>query len=167
MLTPRLGDTTAVVEFGSEAKDIVLNYNQQYKTDSRGIGVVTYPMPYRGNEIYFDTTASSNVEVVTAPGTYVPRLGATVVIPVQALVGSRKLVAINSELDLFGESVFEQTTNNRVSFIGVDNVVYLSGLKTNEVNRFTVGRDNMCQFDIDMSKYNDSLNDIINISCER
>lgn len=166
VLTPRLGDTTAVVEFGNEAEDVVLNYNQQSKTNSRGIGVVTYPMPYRSNEIYFDTTASTNVEVVIAPGTYVPRLGATVVIPVQALVGSRKLVAIDSELDLFGEAVFEQKSNSRISFVGVDNVVYLSGLKTDEINRFTVGQDNKCQFDIDMSKNSDSLNDVITISCE-
>ncbi len=62
--------------------------------------------------------------------------------------------------------LFEISSNKRVSFVGIDNVVYLSGLKSDEINRFTVGKDNQCLFDIDMSKYSDSLNDVISISCK-
>ncbi|ASK70980.1 hypothetical protein CF168_20030 [Shewanella bicestrii] len=166
VLAPQVGETTAIFDFGDGAEGVILNNDINSQTNSNGIGVVPYPVPYGYNQINIDTSRSPNVSVSNGTGGFVPRRGATILVPVKARVGVRKLVSIDSKVDFFTQPVFEKTSGNRISFVGTDNIVYIPGLKSGKDNYFYIGEDNICHFNVDMKNNNENLNDLINVLCE-
>ncbi|MFV0595556.1 fimbria/pilus outer membrane usher protein [Shewanella sp.] len=166
VLAPQVGETTAIFDFGDGAEGVILNNDINSQTNSDGVGVVPYPVPYGYNQINIDTSKSPNVSVFNGSGGFVPRRGATILVPVKARVGVRKLVSIDSKVDFFTQPVFEKASGNRISFVGTDNIVYIPGLKSGKTNEFYIGEDEKCNFNVDMNNHNDKLNDLINIVCE-
>ncbi|WP_039987500.1 fimbria/pilus outer membrane usher protein [Vibrio owensii] len=165
VLAPYVNDTSAIVDFGDGAEDIILNQSQYNKTNRNGQGIVPYARSYKSNSISLDTTQSSNTEINEMPRRFVPRKGATILVNVDASVGVRKLVKIISDENLFSVPV-KRMTGEQVTYVGMDNVAYLSGLKDNKLESFKLGGNIECQFDLDMSIESEDINELAYVECK-
>ncbi|MCW8346448.1 fimbria/pilus outer membrane usher protein [Vibrio sp. ZSDZ65] len=162
--TQYLGETTAVVKV-KDAENLVINHNPTLKTNKNGIAVIPYSNDYGSNRIHVNAEGNSDVQLVEFSKTYIPRRGSTVFVDLKARVGKRVLVKLNTSKNLFGEHVVSQDNqSDEVSFVGTDNIVYLSGIRPNQSTAFVVG-DGLCEFSINVSPNSKSLQDIIELSC--
>ncbi len=165
LLSPYINETSAIIELGEGAEDVLIN--EQHMTNSQGSAIISYSRPYKVNNVDLDTSFSENTDITEAPSGYVPRKGSTILIKMDANVGMRKLVKINSEEDLFGTPVFDYKTQNQVTYIGMDNILYLSGLKKNGVHLFSIGSgDSRCDFELNMDDLSHSINDLAYVECK-
>ncbi len=165
LFTPHLGISSAIVDFGKGASDITLNFDERNITNSNGIGVIPNSRPYIKNEILMDITESYNVEINNMPRFYVPRKGSTSIINIDSSVGIRKLIKIENKYNFFGEPLYNLKTNKRVAFVGIDNIVYISGLKDVGKEYFYIGKNNQCKIEIDMNKVSNVLNEVVYVKC--
>lgn len=166
LFSPYINETSAIVDFGDGAEGILLNNHEWSQTNKSGKAIISYSRPYRSNKISIDTTKSYNSEIITMPRNYVPRQGATVLVDVDTLVGLRKFVKIKSNKNFFGESIKDADSMKNISFVGIDNIVYLSGIETNKYKKFIVGNEGSCSFSMDTFGLKDDINEVISVECD-
>jgi|GEM_PF-3306171 len=159
-----LGETTAIVQV-DDAEELIVNHNPTLRTNKDGIVVIPYANDYGSNKVYINAEENSDVQLVEFSKSYVPRKGSTVLVNLKARVGKRVLVKLNTEENLFGEPVVSlDNQSDEMSFVGTDNIVYLSGIKPDQSATFVVG-SGRCEFSINVSPDSRSLQDIIERSC--
>ncbi|MDA0108453.1 fimbria/pilus outer membrane usher protein [Vibrio sp. La 4.2.2] len=159
-----LGETTAVVKV-DDAENLIVNHNPTLRTNKDGIAVIPYSNDYGSNKVYINAEENSDVQLVEFSKNYVPRRGSTVLIDLKARVGKRVLVKLNTDANLFGEPVVSlDNQSDEMSFVGTDNIVYLSGIKPDQSATFVVG-SGLCEFSISVSPDSKSLQDIVERSC--
>ncbi|HCH3375390.1 TPA: fimbrial biogenesis outer membrane usher protein [Vibrio parahaemolyticus] len=162
--TQYLGETTTIVQV-DDAKELIVNYNPTLKTNKDGIVVIPHANDYGLNKVYINAEENSDVQLVEFSKSYVPRRGSTVLVNLKARVGKRVLVKLNTEENLFGEPVVSlNNQSDEMSFVGTDNIVYLSGIKPDQSTTFVVG-SGRCEFSISVSPDSKSLQDIVERSC--
>jgi outer membrane usher protein len=161
---PYLGETTAIVKV-NDAEDLMINHNSTLRTNKDGIAVIPHSNDYGSNKVYINAEENSDVQLVEFSKSYVPRRGATVLVDLKARVGKRVLVKLNSDTNLFGESVVSSNDqSDDLSFVGTDNIVYLSGIKPDQSTTFIVG-SGLCKFSIKVSPDAKSLQEIVERDC--
>ncbi|MGD8234011.1 fimbria/pilus outer membrane usher protein [Vibrio sp. TRT 1302] len=162
--TQYLGETSAIVKVDN-ANDLVVNHNPTTRTNRNGVAVVPYANDYGSNKIHINAEKNPDVQLVEFSKTYVPRRGSTVLVSLKARVGKRALVKLHAEDNLFGEPVVSiDNQNDEVSFVGTDNIVYLSGIKPGESTTFIVGSD-LCKFSLNVSPDSKNLQNIVERNC--
>ncbi len=166
LFTPQLGMTSAIVDFGLGAEGVKLNHDERSISNSQGVAVIPYVQPYVENIVNINTENSANVEIRRTPNSYVPRKGGIIYIKPDVLVGIRKIVSLNSDVNYFGGAVYDEESNERVSYVGVDNTIYLPGIIKNSLQRFYIGTDKKCIFEIDSKELTDKLSEVIYVECE-
>lgn len=159
-----LGETTAIVKV-DDAEELIVNHNPTLRTNKDGVVVIPYANDYGSNKVYINAEENSDVQLVEFSKNYVPRRGSTVLVNLKARVGKRVLVKLNTEENLFGEPVVSlDNQSDEMSFVGTDNIVYLSGIKPDQSATFVVG-SGLCEFSINVSPDSKSLQDIVERSC--
>lgn len=159
-----LGETTAIVKV-DDAEELIVNHNPTLRTNKDGVVVIPYANDYGSNKVYINAEENSDVQLVEFSKSYVPRRGSTVLVNLKARVGKRVLVKLNTEENLFGEPVVSlDNQSDEMSFVGTDNIVYLSGIKPDQSTTFVVG-PGRCEFSINVSPDSKSLQDIVERSC--
>ncbi|EEX94666.1 fimbrial usher [Vibrio orientalis CIP 102891 = ATCC 33934] len=159
-----LGETTAIVQV-DDAEELIVNHNPTLRTNKDGVVVIPYANDYGSNKVYINAEENSDVQLVEFSKNYVPRRGSTVLVNLKARVGKRVLVKLNTEENLFGEPVVSlDNQSDEMSFVGTDNIVYLSGIKPDQSATFVVG-SGRCEFSINVSPDSKSLQDIVERSC--
>ncbi|MGI9915893.1 fimbria/pilus outer membrane usher protein [Vibrio owensii] len=159
-----LGETTAIVKV-DDAEELIVNHNPTLRTNKDGVVVIPYANDYGSNKVYINAEENSDVQLVEFSKNYVPRQGSTVLVNLKARVGKRVLVKLNTEENLFGEPVVSlDNQSDEMSFVGTDNIVYLSGIKPDQSTTFVVG-SGRCEFSINVSPDSKSLQDIVERSC--
>lgn len=162
--TQYLGETTAIVQV-DDAEELIVNHNPTLRTNKDGVVVIPYANDYGSNKVYINAEENSDVQLVEFSKNYVPRRGSTVLVNLKARVGKRVLVKLNTEENLFGEPVVSLANqSDEMSFVGTDNIVYLSGIKPDQSTTFVVG-SGRCEFSISVSPDSKSLQDIVERSC--
>ncbi|KOO13928.1 hypothetical protein AKJ18_16795 [Vibrio xuii] len=159
-----LGETTAIVQV-DDAEELIVNHNPTLRTNKDGIVVIPYANDYGSNKVYINAEENSDVQLVEFSKNYIPRRGSTVLVNLKARVGKRVLVKLDTEENLFGEPVVSlDNQSDEMSFVGTDNIVYLSGIKPDQPTTFVVG-SGRCEFSISVSPDSKSLQDIVERSC--
>jgi outer membrane usher protein len=162
--TQYLGETTAIVQV-DDAEELIVNHNPTLRTNKGGVVVIPHANDYGSNKVYINAEENSDVQLVEFSKSYVPRRGSTVLVNLKARVGKRVLVKLNTEENLFGEPVVSlDNQSDEMSFVGTDNIVYLSGIKPDQSATFVVG-SGRCEFSISVSPDSKSLQEIIERSC--
>ncbi|MGY5539187.1 fimbria/pilus outer membrane usher protein [Vibrio brasiliensis] len=162
--TQYLGETAAIVQV-DDAEELIVNHNPTLRTNKDGVVVIPYANDYSSNIVYMNAEENADVQLVEFSKNYVPRRGSTVLVNLKARVGKRVLVKLNTEENLFGEPVvLRDNPSDEMSFVGTDNIVYLSGIKPGQSATFIVGSGH-CEFSINISPDSKSLQDIVERSC--
>ncbi|MCS3601732.1 outer membrane usher protein [Buttiauxella sp. BIGb0471] len=131
-LAQPFGETIALVKAPGAAGVGVLNQTG-VKTDYRGYTVVSNMMPFRKNDISFDTASMpDNVELELTTQTVIPTRGAVVRAVYQASIGQRALITLkrtDGKPVPFGAvvSMNSKDTANQGFIVGDNGQVYLTG----------------------------------------
>lgn len=148
ILTPRMGDTIAIVETPGASGIGVSGSNNQ--TDYFGRAVVNYLSPYRYNTVSLDTTNAQSVELKESARKVVPTEGAAVLLRFATRVGRRAMVIVQGAQAIpVGAIVTAEGQDDEAGIVGNNGLAYLTGLdaRKDEVLTVSWGRNNQqCQF---------------------
>jgi len=170
LMTQSLGETSLLVDLGQGAENVQLGYGNANRTNKDGLGVVPYISAYKENPVYLNSEESPTVELQGQVKPVYPSRGSLVRVKPKAMIGNRGLYKITATESLFGQPVFNND-NNIISYVGDENIVYLSGVPMGEMLSYRVGSsvDHIeCRFEVNSSPEFD-VNDLTNIkkvSCE-
>lgn len=157
--TNYLSETSAIVDLDG-AENVMINGDTTLVSNSDGIAVIPFSSSYGTNRVSFDGRNAPDVEFVNREIKYVPTEGATTLIKVKVKSGKRILVKIIDDNNYFSLPVYDAATNKQVGLVGMDNTVYLSGIKPKIKNLFIVD-DGKCYFEVMLdgskSMYLDSI----------
>ncbi|WCE31663.1 fimbria/pilus outer membrane usher protein [Vibrio sp. SCSIO 43137] len=170
LMTQSLGETSLLVDLGKGAENVQLGYGSSNRTNSDGLGVVPHVIAYDENQIRLNSEDNPMVELKGQVKPVYPSRGSLVKLSPKAFIGNRGLYQLSASGQLFGYPVFNGD-NEVVSYVGEDNIVYLSGVPLGEKLVYYTGRsaeDIECRFEVN-SNHEFDVNDLAKIkkvSCD-
>lgn len=144
--TTYLSETSAIVDLDG-AENVMINGDKTLLSNRDGIAVIPFSRSYGTNHISFDGSHAPDVEFVNRDRKYIPAEGATSLIKVKVTNGKRILVKLIDDKNYFSLPVYDAATLKKVGLVGIDNTIYLSGIKPKVKNTFLVD-DGKCTFSV-------------------
>ncbi|NOI65939.1 fimbria/pilus outer membrane usher protein [Vibrio sp. 99-8-1] len=170
LMTQSLGETSLLIDLGQGAENVQLGYGNNNRTNKEGLGVVPYITAYDENRVYLNSEESPMVELQGQIKPVYPSKGSLVKVKPNAMIGNRGLYRITAKESLFGQPVFNND-KKIVSYVGDENIVYLSGVPMGEKLSYRIGssvESIECRFEVNSSPEFDvnNLTNIKKVSCE-